>query len=276
MGCSVLVDLDGLGAGGAPGPGTGGHGGGTTTATTTTGNGAGGAGVGGAGGGAAGAGGIGGAGVGGAGGLVPELLDDFNRVNNDALGNGWTEKSPQALAIIGQAAVKLATPALGYRDVMAYRPEAEDQLDAEVSIEFTVLTAQPGFPQVFLRAQRATIDVADQYDGYLLFIAGEPATAVLARQHGNQSTTDLVEFPLSPPLDTNSVYRLRLRAIGTGVVGLQGFVEEQVGASWVAIGEATYADSSVDRIAAAGAVGFGAHTEASPIYDNFRWRALSP
>ena len=108
------------------------------------------------------------------------------------------------------------------------------------------------------------------------FEHGRTAVRPVARQHGNQSTTDLAQFSLSPPLDTSGVYRLRLRAVGTGTVGLQGYVEEQVGASWVTIGEVTYADSSVDRVDAAGAVGFGAHTEASPSYDNFRWSALSP
>jgi hypothetical protein len=159
---------------------------------------------------------------------------------------------------------------------MVYRPEDEDRLDVEASIEFRIPQAAPDYPQIFVRAQRPTIENPNEYDGYLIFVAGDASLARIGRQRGDVYLVTLEDLPISPPLETGSTYRLTLSAVGTDPVVISGQVELKVGNNWTVIASATHMDAALERVATPGAVGFGAHDLASPIYDRFRWQALQP
>lgn len=199
--------------------------------------------------------------------------DGFERADADVLGNGWTEKTAGAFALSAGRVVKAATATTSYRDNMVYRPAAEDTADVEASIEMTV-DAAVQYPQLFVRAQRATIATANTYDGYLLYVANNPASAVLGRQRGTVFVVTLATITIDPPLDPAQRYRLRLAARGTSPVALDAWIERLAGASWIVDGEAHVMDADALRIESAGAVGFSANEAATPIYDDFRWRPL--
>jgi hypothetical protein len=211
---------------------------------------------------------------------VAEFFDDFNRPDGDALGNGWTEKTPIAFRLAGGEVVKQST-ITGYRDNLIYRPEAEDLLDVEASIEFRYPAFPISYPQVLVRAQRPTLAAPDAYDGYVLYVEGEDGEvdtdiAVIGRQLGVDFETTLATIVISPPLDIAGTYRLRLRAVGTDPVALSAWIERFDGSSWQEIASASVNDVAAERITAPGAIGFAADDQPSPIYDNFGWRAALP
>jgi hypothetical protein len=196
------------------------------------------------------------------------LMDDFNRPANAVLGNGWVEKTPAAFALTGTVVSKAAT-GTGFTDNLVYRPVTEAVRDVEASVEFRVASLPPGYPQVFVRGQTATIGNAGIFDGYLLFVDNNPTQATLSRLNSSSFTT-LSQLPLAPGLNTTDTYRLRLRAVGTDPVVVTGVVERYTGSGWVAIGQATANDTAATRFITAGTVGFSGHTEGGIYtYDNF-------
>lgn len=200
--------------------------------------------------------------------------DGFDRPDSDALGYGWTEKTPGAFTLEAGRVVKLATTT-SYRDNMVYRPSSEDARDVEASIEVHVGTPVQ-FPQIFVRAQRATISDSGSYDGYLLYLQDSTTKAILGRQRGSAFVVTLATLDLAPALDPAVRHRLRLSAQGTSPVELEAYVERLEGGAWKPNGRATFSDAAPERIAEAGAVGFAANEAATPVYDDFRWRPLAP
>lgn len=183
------------------------------------------------------------------------LNDDFARADAAALGNGWIEKSPGAFSIVGGEAAKQSISSW-YRDNIVYRPAGEDVLDTEASLEFRVTALPPGYPQLLVRVQSATVATFDQLDGYILFFENTGTTAVLGRQTAGQYPTSLASLSLSATLNTTDRYRMRLAATGTNPVQLSAYIERRVGNIWQVIGQALYADSAAGRFATAGTVGF--------------------
>jgi hypothetical protein len=210
------------------------------------------------------------AGVDGDGALAEEFRDKFSRPNGGAIGNGWTEKLPAVFDLVAGSVVKRASTT-SYRDNMVFRPVSDDRLHVEASVEITI-AAPLGYPQVFVRAQRDTLMTTDTYDGYLLYVPDDPASAVLGRQRGTVFVVELAAITISPPLDVEHRYRLRLGARGQSPVELDAYVERQSGDEWLIDGAAHVRDSSNERIDAPGAVGFAANEAATPTYDNFVWR----
>jgi hypothetical protein len=202
-----------------------------------------------------------------------DFLDGFDRANSAALGNGWIEKSANALAINSGRAIKQAV-STWYRDNIAYRPATENLRDVEASTEFRLNTLPAGYPQLLVRVQTDTAAIANNLDGYILFISDSTNLAELGRQEGTVFETPLSSFTLSPALNATDTYRLRLRAVGTNPVQLAAFVERLNGSNWEIIGQASVNDSSPARIQNAGSVAFGGHTEANYSFDNFRRTAL--
>lgn len=201
------------------------------------------------------------------------FLDDFTRADADALGNGWTEKTPGAFLLSGGAVVKVATTT-SYRDNMVFRPQTDDTRDVEISIELR--TASPiEFPQVFVRAQRLTVGAPGTYDGYLLYVPNDATKMILGRQRGNAFVVTLAEFTVSPAFDPLATHRIRLSARGTSPVLLDAYAERRApNGSWEISGEVHFQDADALRIEAAGTFGFAANEQATPVYDNFRWRPL--
>ncbi|MBX3230938.1 MAG: hypothetical protein KIT84_36375 [Labilithrix sp.] len=202
------------------------------------------------------------------------FFDDFSRPAG-ALGNGWLEKIPGTF-VLESGAVRKPGSTTSYRDNMVFRPASEDRRDAEASVELNV--ALPvDYPQVFVRAQRATLTRPDEYDGYLLYVEGVRTTAKLGRQRGTPFVVTLATLNITPQLEAGQRYRLRLAATGTSPVKLDAFVERWSGdeTGWRIEAEAHVDDAASTRLDAAGAVGFAAN-EADMVttYDNFAWRAL--
>lgn len=200
--------------------------------------------------------------------MAVDYFDDFNRPDNAALGSGWIEKNP---AVFGVAADSVAKNPVstGYRDNIAYRPAAEDLLDAEASVEMRVLNPSIGYPQVFVRVQSDTAATSNSLDAYILYVSNSTTSAVLGRQSGSAFVSTLATLNLSTPLNTSDLFRMRLRATGADPVNLEAWIERENGGTWEVIGQASVADAAANRIATPGAVGFGGYVESSYAYDNF-------
>jgi hypothetical protein len=198
-----------------------------------------------------------------------DLNDNFERPDSSSLGNGWIEKLTGGFVLANGQAVKQSA-STGYRDNVVYRPASEDLLDQEASIELSWLNGSIGYPQVFVRLQSDTATGDGILDGYILYVNNSTTEAILGRQRGGQFVVPLATLNFSTPLNTTDVFRLRLRAIGTSPVELSAWVEQFVGGSWQVIGQANASDSNGNRIATAGAVGFGGYVENTYSYDNFQ------
>ncbi len=200
--------------------------------------------------------------------LAQGFQDDFDRPDAAALGNGWIEKAPGALALAGGRAVKLAVSST-YTDNLAYRPATENLLDVESSVEFQLQSLDIGFPQLFTRVQSDSVVWYGILDAYILYIDNSTTFAVLGRQTGWEFVTALDVLTLSSPLNTNDTYRLRMSVVGTDPVQLNAFVERQGASGWEVIGQSSITDAENSRITTAGSVGFGGYVEASYSFDNF-------
>jgi hypothetical protein len=202
---------------------------------------------------------------------APSFVDTFDGPDSNTLPNAWIEKRANVFGIASNQVTRLDY-ATDYRDNITYRPSNEDLLDTEASIEFTVGHVPPGYPQVFVRIQQATVTTPNTLDGYILYIDGGTTSAKITRQLGTVLPPELASFALSPALELGVTYRLRLRATGPGPVVLDCYVEQQNGAAWIAIGHVLTMDSDTTAIVTPGAVGFSAgQPEATGYYtyDNF-------
>ena len=196
------------------------------------------------------------------------FVDDFNRADNASMGNGWIEKTAAAFSLTGNRVSKAATSSI-FSNNLVYRPGAENILNGEASVEVRFTSLPPGFPQVFVRGQTATIANAGVLDGYLLFIDNAANRALLDRVQGG-AFFPLVQITINPVLNTTDTYRLRLRATGTNPVALEAYVERLSGTSWTVIGQALFNDTAATRFTTAGSVGFSGHVEGGTYtYDNF-------
>ncbi|EYF03346.1 hypothetical protein [Chondromyces apiculatus] len=266
-GCSLFVDLEALDSASA---GSGG-------ATATSGSGGGGAGVTGPGGsGEAGGGGSGEAGNGGTGGgeaPLTQFVDDFERADGDALGNGWTEKNSEAFRITGGTVIKDATMMSVFRNNLASRPASEDQRDVEVSIEFRPTTDAFQYPQLFLRGQRLSLDTSNNFHAYVLYVGYQMTGAMLGYQDGEGDVQDIASLAGTYDFESGAVYRLTLSAVGE-VPQLTASVERRNGNDWVMIDSVSGMDPRALPLTGPGAIGFSAHIGGGCVYDNFSWRAL--
>ena len=195
------------------------------------------------------------------------LTDNFDRADNAAVGNGWVEKNAAAFTIAGNRAGK-QTVGTGYRDNLVYRPAGEDVLNVEAAVEVQ-FNGTPGYAQIAVRVQSATVANADTLDGYILYINNSNTQAILGRQNGTAFITTLATLDLGTALNTTDRFRLRLAARGTNPVLLDAFVERLNGVIWEQIGQGSASDAAANRFATAGSVGFGGYTEGTYAFDNF-------
>jgi hypothetical protein len=209
---------------------------------------------------------------------VPEcssglFFDDFDRADSGELSNGWVEKTPGAFALTSGVISKAAT-ATGYQDNLVYRPADEAMLDGEVSVEVRFASLLPGYAQVFVRGQLATIAMAGIFDGYLFFIDNDPTRAIVSRIECGVFVP-LALIAIEPGLNTIDTFRLQLRATGTEPVVVEAFVERLVGGMWEVIGQARVEDWDATRYRTSGTVGFTGYVDGgSYTYDNFTWVRL--
>ena len=111
------------------------------------------------------------------------LQDNFDRADNAALANGWIEKNAGAFTLAGNRAAKQVV-GTGYPDNLVYRPAGEDVLNVEASIELQLTSATPGYAQLAVRVQSATVGNAGAFDGYLLYLNNSASQIILGRQTG--------------------------------------------------------------------------------------------
>ncbi len=201
-----------------------------------------------------------------AGGGEPMFSDTFARSDSGELGNGWIEQHPAAFALVAGRAQKLSVNVSG--DTVAYRPAAENILDAEASVELRLASTPPGYPQVFVRLQTNSLG-GNTLVRYVLFIDDATGRAILANQQTAGGVTPLATLSLSPQLNTADTYRLRIRATRSDPVLLWAAVERSTATGWQTLGQATATDNSPQRIRTAGSAGFGGYREAAYSYDNF-------
>jgi hypothetical protein len=199
--------------------------------------------------------------------VTASFVDDFSRPDSDSLGNGWIEKTSAVFFLEGAQASKQSFNT-DYTNSLVYRPAAEDMLNVETSVQMRLRNASPGYPQLIARLQSSTAAASGSFTGYILFIDGSTTRAYLGRQQGT-GLASLAGIDISPALTTTDTYRLRMSVTGTTSVQIQAFVERLNGASWQVIGQASYTDTSAQRLATVGSVGFGGYTENAYTFDNF-------
>jgi hypothetical protein len=207
---------------------------------------------------------------------APMFVDAFDGSDATVLPNGWIQKRPNVFGIASQRVVR-QDYTVDYRDNVVWRPAGEDLLDVEASVEFTPGHLPPGYPQVFVRLQQATLTTPNMLDGYILYIDGGTTSAKITRQVGTTLPPALATFVVSPGLQLATTYRLRLRATGSAPVLLDCYVEQQNGSTWTVIGHVATMDSAANAFVGAGSVGFSAgQPEATGYYtyDNFTRTAL--
>ena len=202
---------------------------------------------------------------------APMFRDEFARADSPDLGNGWTEKTPDVFSLAGGVVIKGQSPP-HYRDNLVTRPPEEDRADVEVSAVFT-LAAVNGFPQVFARTQRTSLNGEASFDGYILFIDSF-TSARLARQRGDAEEVALQVINLPAPLTGGSRVKLTLRVYDESPTVLEALVDRIEGSGTTRIGETKISDGAADRIDSPGATGFTASFEAIAAVDDFEWRAL--
>lgn len=198
------------------------------------------------------------------------FVDAFARADAADLGNDWIEKTPSTWSIASERVTR-ADSSVGYRDNLVYRPASEDVRDVEISITGRFTTATTGSPQIFVRAQPGTVASAGEYDGYLLYVAGSSggATVNLGRQRGSVFVVTLASTTLDTPLDTNTDFRLSLRAVGANPVMLRAQIDRRVAGAWTMVGEIVTTDADALRLDSPGSVGFSGDSNGTIAYDDF-------
>jgi len=192
--------------------------------------------------------------------------DSFDRADGP-IGNGWTEKLPGRFTIVAERlSVNLIDAT--YRDSVVYRPESENLADVEVAVDITVAAfTSKLFPQIHARVQTATVGQPNTLDSYVLYYDSGRSAALLGRAHGTGSVFPLTTFVLSSAPQPSEPFRLRLRVKGAAPVTLEAFVERV--RQGTILGSQTYSDEGPDRIDTAGSVGISDNQSSGYTLDNF-------
>ena len=201
--------------------------------------------------------------------VIANYYDDFNLPDNQIIGNDWIEKNPSAFSLSSGTVTKQSVTT-GYRNNIVYRPDSENLLDVEVSLEFGISNTSPGYPQVFARVQTDTVQLYNYLDAYILYINNNVGQAILGRQRGSNFVATLATISLTPSLNTTDTFRMTLSATGASPVALTAIIERFNGTAWEIIGQTSVNDASSYLLGTSGSVGFGGYVESSYRFDNFR------
>jgi hypothetical protein len=196
------------------------------------------------------------------------FADDFDRADNEVLGNGWIEKTPNAFRIGGNRVTR--TENGDWTTNQVSRPASEDRADIEVSIEFTLLdVTQPDWPQVYVRGEPST------FAGYYIWLEGGPATYTttidIARKGPGEAWWTGLDSDTAPIATPGERYRLGISARGVNPVVVDGYYERWNGTAWDSVVTLHGEDSSPEAMAT-GTWGFDGHTGTTTgpyVYDNF-------
>ena len=218
------------------------------------------------------------------------FFDNFNTPDSGALGNNWTEKTPEVFAIENDAVTSIWFDRT-YRDNLTYRPAGEDRQDVEVVTEF-VRRPDGQFSQLHARATRSTVATPNFLESYIFYIEdnfASPGAMAIAVNPPilamGECIIEVANFP--EPLQVGDRYRMRFLVTGEDPVRLEGFVDRYNTAqgTWDSfLSMLTFHDDTTvpsgffcapgfmpDPIPAAGAVGMAKWVNPADEYDNFYW-----
>jgi hypothetical protein len=203
------------------------------------------------------------------------FVDLFDRPDDDAVGNGWLERTPSAFGIRSHAAEKLQLPSSGtdYLDNMVVRPPSDAvPTDLDALVEFT-LSTPPNYPQMYLRG---AVGAGSALDSYGLFAESDGSALHIMRQHGSSGFNTLTSSNISPVLQPGQLYRFRFHVEGADAVILNGAVDAKSGdSSWTTLTTVATVDSTAQRIQGPGLAGFSADDDGYGVrYSRFEWHAL--
>ena len=192
--------------------------------------------------------------------------DSFDRADGP-IGNGWIEKLPGRFTTVADRLSVNPIDAT-YRDSIVYRPASENLADVEVAVDVTVAAfTSKLFPQIHARVQTATVGQAKTLDSYVLYYDSSKTAALLGRASGPGGLSTLTTIALSSAPQPSEPFRLRLRVKGAAPVTIEAFVE-RVRDSKV-LGAQNYSDEASDRIDTAGSVGISDNQSSGYTFDNF-------
>lgn len=161
----------------------------------------------------------------------PLFDDDFERPDSEDIGNGWTEKTPEAFSIVDGALERTAGDEL-FTENLVYRTDLMAG-DVELEAEFRYLdAASDTAPQVYGRFDIANSAAPQTAAGYYLFVLNAEEL-VIGRASTLDDITDFDTATPVPPLANGVDYRIRLRVVGSDPVELEGFLERMDDGEWL-------------------------------------------
>ena len=198
------------------------------------------------------------------------FVDDFNRPDSATIGNGWTMKTPAAFTLSDNEVQRTTDMTTNFADDIVYRPANEDVADVDLSIELVFQGAPGGYPQLHVRAQRATITETAFLDSYICYVQ-DASTLAISRAFDFTSLEDFTTGTIAPAVQTGERYRLHCSVRGTSPPVIDASLEHFSGGSWTTIAQTQAQDSDAGVMAGAGTVGFSASSTDSSqyVYDNF-------
>lgn len=182
---------------------------------------------------------------------ITGIIDDFNRPNSLALGNGWIEKTASAFDLVNGTA-DLVVGAVDYRDGLVYRQAGEEMVDVRIGATLTFVGT---IGSAFIAARVQNPTPPQSFFGYYVIIANDPQMIQLIRHNGGMPVL-VGNGALPNPLALNTPYRLVLDVKNIGSL-VQLNAELRQLPSGTLLGTASAADTTPNRISTAGTVGFG-------------------
>lgn len=198
----------------------------------------------------------------------PLFDDDFERPNAEEVGNGWSEKTPEAFSIVDGVLTRVAGDA-PYTENLVYRTDLT-AADVELEAEFHYLdAASDTAPQLYARLDVEASLGTGNTRGYYLFVFNA-SQLFLGRSVSLDNVSDFDSSTPVPPLSNGVDYRMRLRVTGSGPVELEGVLERMEGGQWLESARVQGQDASSDAFGAGSAA-----VSAGPDLDTFAYDRVS-
>jgi lysophospholipase L1-like esterase len=192
------------------------------------------------------------------------FYDDFNRPNNAAVGNRWSESSPPASSI-SAGSLRLVAQNSAPAENLVYRPRQEVLLDAEASVVFSCSGSTE--PWLWIRLQGQNLR-----NGYAAYLSASGWLSIARVKNGEITVLSSVPAAHSPGMS----YLLTLRSTGGNPeVSLETALMLVDGRQVIRIAQTSAKDTSLSRIWIAGTAGLSASGTGSVVYDNFGIRDLA-
>lgn len=190
-----------------------------------------------------------------------DFVDLFDRPDG-VVGNGWIESLPDVFSLLeGRVVAKSGV----WTERFLYRPENEDLLDAEASVEIRWKTTptRDCDASLWLRTRRSGKSVSS----YAAFIDDRESLSISRVIAGDEDVIDNERLP--EPINTTDVYRMRFRVEGTSPVHLVATFERSTPSGWSTLSTLDIQDRSNDKIVGPGGAAISSDINATFSYDVF-------